>query len=161
MALRARPRKEFTASFNLVYTKDPAVDQTSFANLMKYQQDWDIAVLGDWVEGRTPTIFVCRPLTARQTLAADQQQTDELSWWWAFRYSVENITGIEGDEGWAPDFEETDHGKFLKDRCAFELGQLLGMDVIYQIGKAVLVRAHLAKVEKKGSSLPPGSDRTP
>src|SRR5262245_46031339 len=103
MALRLRTRSEVQSNYRLIHPKDPAVDRTEMAALRTYEGDefrpgtWDV---DDLVlrEGFTPTVFVCRPLSARAVLSCDAHESDELGQFWAFRYGVESIEGAEGED---------------------------------------------------------------
>ncbi len=164
MALRLRTRAEVDATFRLVHSEDPAIDTTEVGRVMRYRGTelnrghWDVEELL-FREGCEPTFFVCRPLSARAAITCDAHESDNLKYWWAFRFSIEEIHGMLGPERWEPEWEQADGGKLLKPASAFDFGDRIGMDVPYEIGKGILTRAHLPNVEKKDSAPSPGSDK--
>lgn len=150
-------RSVIHAQYRLCWSGDPAIDrENGLAELWRYLREWDVELLR-FREGVDPeahvTWFVCQPLSAQALIACESVEGEHRRARVAFQYAVEQVTNLDGAP-WVPERIDSvlpGHRTILSDRSMDALVQQIGARVVTEIGTAIIARARMNDVEKKGS----------
>ena len=149
-------RPSLLTEYSLISAQDPAIDREA-SDLDAYERDYgyDPSHLG-FVEGETPTVFRCRPLSHR-TMAriydrmvragkgGDVEIAVSEAALMAFRHGVADIENLPGFE--ARKHVQPGPPPVIRENWLDEAP--LPLDIIIEIGSVILARSRLTETQRK------------